>query len=113
MAIESCEVDTCAIACFRALSFSMRANPEKYDLVVSLSRTGGLHWCTLATARAKAASALLGRGIEPCPLGPLARAEHSVADETIRFALPREVRETSPVSALPDEVSANRAQGMV
>jgi 4-hydroxy-3-methylbut-2-en-1-yl diphosphate reductase len=46
-------------------------------------------------------------------LGPLARAEHSVADETIRFALPREVRESSGVSALSDEVRTRRAQGMV
>jgi 4-hydroxy-3-methylbut-2-enyl diphosphate reductase len=46
-------------------------------------------------------------------LGPVARAEHSVADETIRFALPREVRESSAVSALSDEVRTARPQGMV
>jgi 4-hydroxy-3-methylbut-2-enyl diphosphate reductase len=46
-------------------------------------------------------------------LGPLARAEHSVADETIRFALPREVREASPLGALAGETSIQGAQGMV
>jgi hypothetical protein len=46
-------------------------------------------------------------------LGPLARAEHSVADETIRFALPREVRESSPVSALAGETRIQSSQGMV
>jgi hypothetical protein len=46
-------------------------------------------------------------------LGPLSRTENSVADETIRFALPREVRESSPVSALSGEVSIQSAEGMV
>jgi 4-hydroxy-3-methylbut-2-enyl diphosphate reductase len=46
-------------------------------------------------------------------LGPLARSEHSVADETIRFALPREVRGPAGVSGLPDAVRKQRARGMV
>jgi 4-hydroxy-3-methylbut-2-en-1-yl diphosphate reductase len=46
-------------------------------------------------------------------LGPLARTENSVADETIRFALPPEVREPSPVSPLAGEMSIQGAQGMV
>jgi 4-hydroxy-3-methylbut-2-enyl diphosphate reductase len=46
-------------------------------------------------------------------LGPLARTEHSVADETIRFGLPREVRESSAVSALPNGTRIQSAQGMV
>ncbi|HZO79557.1 MAG TPA: 4-hydroxy-3-methylbut-2-enyl diphosphate reductase [Solirubrobacteraceae bacterium] len=46
-------------------------------------------------------------------LGPLARTENSVADETIRFALPPEVREPSPVSPLAGETSIQSAQGMV
>jgi 4-hydroxy-3-methylbut-2-enyl diphosphate reductase len=46
-------------------------------------------------------------------LGPLARSQHSVADETVRFALPREVRGSAGVSALPGGASSHRAQGMV
>jgi 4-hydroxy-3-methylbut-2-enyl diphosphate reductase len=46
-------------------------------------------------------------------LGPLTRTELSVADETIRFGLPREVKESTAVSALPDEPRMQRAQGMV
>ena len=45
--------------------------------------------------------------------GPLERSERSVADENVRFALPREVRGPSDVSGLPDSVRTRGAEGMV
>lgn len=44
-------------------------------------------------------------------LGPIKRSEHSVADETVRFALPREVRAESTVSELPDAERVPGARG--
>ena len=46
-------------------------------------------------------------------LGPLQRSEHAVADETVRFALPREVREHPEVSALPEAGYRGQAPGIV
>lgn len=46
-------------------------------------------------------------------LGPIKRSEHSVADETVRFALPRKVRAESEVSELPDAGDCHGTGGMV
>jgi 4-hydroxy-3-methylbut-2-enyl diphosphate reductase len=46
-------------------------------------------------------------------LGPLKRTQHSVADETVRFALPREVRGESGVSGLPAPARVPQGEGMV
>jgi 4-hydroxy-3-methylbut-2-enyl diphosphate reductase len=46
-------------------------------------------------------------------LGPLAPSEYVVADETVRFALPREVRDPSSVRAMPGAVRADGAAGIL